>query len=669
MEQVVAQAQINDERRTLKSSIQSLETNDFVRRNAMYPEALLLRSRENVPTAYHSFKRSVETNPNKYCMGRRTKDPATGVAGPYEFITYAQAYETIKNFASGLRSIGVEPEQHLGIFCKNRMEWQLTSEACHTQSIVTIALYDTLGGDAVSYIMNHGEIVCLCMSREEINHTSVVLSSCEFVRHVICYDVLSPQEFSILNEAKPGVRILTFDEVVKIGSQSPYIPVEPTADSTATIMYTSGTTGQPKGVILTHGNLISFANSTKLILPESSPEGEVMLSFLPLGHIFERCVEVSMFEQGGCVGYYQGDVTKLADDLKELRPTILVSVPRVLDRLYDSIKTAYNNLNFMKKYLFDQAFAAKEYAIRNNGSTPIWDRIIFSNIKANVGGRVKYIISGGAPLRSVVQEYLRIALDCSVVQGYGLTETCSGGSLQIPGQLSTSNIGPPIPSNEIKLVSVPEMNYLNTNNPPTGEICIRGLNVSKGYYKDPEKTAEVFDKDGWFHTGDVGMWNADGTLTIIDRVKNMFKLSQGEYVAAENLEMILGQSPFLTRLWIYGDSTHNSLVAVGVVNMDYTKQWAREHHIKDTLQDVRTKEAVLRSLASLAKKKKLQGFEYVKNIYLVDVDFDSPKINGTTPTLKLKRNVLQAHFKQQIEDMYQELQMKNTKPESIKSKL
>jgi long-chain acyl-CoA synthetase len=652
------------ERKTANLETQSVNIGNHVRRNSKYPDALIARIQDNQLTAYHSFKNSAEKFGDRPCLGKRITDTKTGEAGPFVFLTYKQTYEKIKAFASGLRKLGVEPNQHVGIFAKNCVEWQVTSEACHTQSIVTIALYDTLGKDSVSYILNHGEITCLCFGEREYASTLAVVSQAEHLKIVVGFGNLSNEQRQALKQQAPHLIIHTMDEVIELGKSGQLVDdVIPTPETLATIMYTSGTTGVPKGVMITHGNCMAFATSGLLTMPPMT-EHDVMISYLPLGHILERCVEITLFTFGGAIGFYRGELLQLVDDIKVLEPTFFPAVPRILDKLYDKIQSTYQELGFVKKFLFDQAFSAKKDAIANGTTTPIWDRIIFNNIKSAIGGRVRGIIVGGAPVRPIVQSYLRIALDCPIIQGYGATETTSGGGIQNPNDDSVSNVGPPIPCVEIRLESVPEMKYLNTNDPPTGEVCIRGLCVSKGYYKDPEKTKEVFDQDGWYHTGDVGRWNKNGTLSIIDRVKNIFKLCQGEYIASEALETKLGTSKYLTRLWIYGDSFRSYIVGVGVVNPENVLAWAKENNVTGTLeqivQDPRTKELVLKDLENIAVQEQLKGFEFVKAVHLTVTEFES--FGGTTPTLKLKRNVLLEHFKNDIDNMY-------AQPMAIKSKL
>ncbi|KAL0482101.1 long-chain acyl-CoA synthetase [Acrasis kona] len=642
----------SDERKTSNVDKQSVDIGNHVHRRSDYENAILIRRYEDVATCYHSFKRSVEKNGSRNCMGKRAV-AADGTVGDFQFITYETAGKRSKDFGSGLRHIGVEPNTHLGIFSKNCIEWQLTSEACHTQSIVTIALYDTLGEESSLFIMNHGEIVCLCIGATEFEPSMKIAAKCEHLKTIICFDSLSEEQIKRVKDI--NLAVYNFEEVEKLGQANPVPDVPPTPETLATIMYTSGTTGMPKGVMLSHMNIIACITGVLHQLFEIT-NTDVLLSYLPLAHILERVAEMAFFQSGAAIGFFQGDVRKLVDDMKSL---LTNSTARC-----SSLNAIFLQATGLKKFLIERAVAAKKQSIVNNTTTPIWDRLVFNKVKESTGGRLRGVLSGGAPLSSTVQDFLRVVLGCPIVQGYGLTETTAGGTVQLFYANKSGNIGPPIGCCEIKLESVPEMNYSADADPPSGEICIRGPNVSSGYFKDPEKTAEVFDQDGWFHTGDIGMWNKDGTLTITDRLKNIFKLSQGEYVAAENLENKMGSSPWVARLWVYGDSFKAVLVGVVVVNLDTLRQWAKENQIDDSdvnalIADGKVNQLVMQDLTTSAKNANLKGFEFIKAVHLVSQDFDS--FGGTTPTMKLKRNVLKEHFQPDIDRMYNSLEQKEQK--------
>jgi len=638
---------------------QSVDIGGGVRRKGLYSEKLVLKRFDNISTCYESFQNSTTRFPQRPCLGTRALNADGTPASSYHFLTYQEVNEKVTNVASGMIHLGISPKKHVGIYSKNRAAWQISSEACHAQSFVSIALYDTLGEDSSLYIMNHGEIVCIFCSGEVLPKILAIAERCEHLKYIICFDAVSDENRQKV--AAWNLIIHTMDELEEIGKKNPVPHTPPTPTDLATIMYTSGTTGTPKGVMLTHYNVVGAMSGVAGNFFQISEE-DVLISYLPLAHILERVAELMFLQMGASIGFWQGNVLLLPDDLLVLQPTMMPAVPRVLDRFYDKVKAAIDSGSWLKRTLFQKAYAAKKYAQENGKTTSVWDAIVFKKVKARLGGRVRGMLSGGAPLRPEVHEFLRVAFDCPIIQGYGLTETCAAGTIQLPTDFTTRHIGPPLSCNEIKLESVPEMNYMADGNPPSGEICIRGTNVSIGYYKAPDLTAEVFDADGWFHTGDIGKWNPNGTITIVDRKKNIFKLSQGEYVASENVEQQLNMCQFLSRIWVYGDSFQSSLVGVGVVDVPplvaYAKQngWpdASEKNIETLIKDEKINKLILEDLEKTGKAAKLHGFEMVRAIHLVHQDFDV--IDCVTPTMKLQRANLKKHFQSELDRMYANMQ-------------
>jgi long-chain acyl-CoA synthetase len=310
----------------------------------------------------------------------------------------------------------------------------------------------------------------------------------------------------------------------------------------------------------------------------------------------------------------------------------------------------------VKRQLFNYAYSAKLAALRESGELAhgLWDRLVFSKISAVVGGRVRFILSGSAPLSSNVQDFLRIVFSCPVIQGYGLTETTAVISAQDLGDTSSGNVGAPQICTEVKLVDVPEMGYTSSGPVQQGEICARGPTIFRGYYKMPEKTAEDIDRDGWFHTGDIGQWLPNGALKIIDRKKNIFKLAQGEYVAAEYLETVYLKSKFVAQIFVYGDSFKNFLVAIVVPDPDVLLPWAKRQGYPENLvelcKDERVKKAVFASMTKVAQDSNLKGFERVKNIFLEPSPWTPENI--LTPTMKMKRADAKKKYSAAIDKLY-----------------
>jgi len=348
---------------------------------------------------------------------------------------------------------------------------------------------------------------------------------------------------------------------------------------------------------------------------------------------------------GGSVGYYQGDVDKLIDDIQALRPTVFVGVPRVFQRIYDRVQETIKESLYHRRKLFEYAYASKLEGLKSGEPSPWLDALVFSKIRARLGGRVRLIISGSAPLSEELQRFLMVCFGCAVIQGYGLSETCACDTVQLPAECSVynvGNVGRPTPCNEIKLLSVNDMNYSPLDLPlPRGEIAIRGPNVFAGYYKEEDKTKEVMTEDGFFRTGDIGQWNKDGSLSIIDRKKNIFKLAQGEYVSSEKLEQIYTRIEGVSQIFVYGDSFQNYLVAVVVLEKG---KWGEL-----TEEEVRKKLRV--ELEEIAKKEKLAGFERIKDFWIEKQEFGVE--NGLlTPTFKLVRGKLKERYINEIGQMY-----------------
>jgi long-chain acyl-CoA synthetase len=291
----------------------------------------------------------------------------------------------------------------------------------------------------------------------------------------------------------------------------------------------------------------------------------------------------------------------------------------------------------------------------------LWDRIIFNKVRAVFGGRVRLMVSGSAPISGEVLDFMRIAFCCDVLEGYGMTETAAAATGTFPGEIGTAHVGVPNMCVELKLMDVPDMDYLATDLPyPRGEICLRGHNIFKGYYKDPEKTKEALDEEGWLHTGDIGQINSNGTLSIIDRKKNIFKLAQGEYIAPEKIENVYITLPLLAQLYVHGDSLESSLVAVVVPDPEVFVDWARAICGKKTAtmeelcRNAVVRKAMLAELTQVGQAAKLQGFEQIKHLHLEPNLFTVE--NGLlTPTFKAKRDKCAAHYKPIIQELYAEL--------------
>ncbi|KAL7083980.1 hypothetical protein ACP275_14G196900 [Erythranthe tilingii] len=638
-----------------------------VYRSARSPLKLITRFADypEIGTLHDNFVHSVEIFQDYKYLGTRIR--VDGTVGEYKWMTYGEAGTARSAIGSGLRHHGLQSGARVGLYFINRPEWLIVDHACSAYSYISVPLYDTLGPDAVKYIVNHGEIEAIFCVPSTLNTLLTFLAEIPSVRVIVVVGGVDEHLPSLPSAS--GVQLLSYTRLLSQGRSNmlPFFPPKP--EDVATICYTSGTTGTPKGVVLTHGNLIaSVAGMTLLVKFHSS---DVYISYLPLAHIYERANQITSAFYGVAIGFYQGDNLKLMDDLAALRPTIFSSVPRLYNRIYAGIINAVKTSGVLKERLFNAAYNSKKQAVMTGRKpSPMWDRLVFNKIKDKLGGRVRYLTSGASPLSPDVMEFLRVCFGCQVIEGYGMTETSCVISSMEEGDFLTGHVGSPNPACEIKLVDVPEMNYTSEDQPhPRGEICVRGPIVFQGYYKDEVQTREVLDDEGWLHTGDIGIWIPGGRLKIIDRKKNIFKLAQGEYIAPEKIENVYAKCKFVAQCFVYGDSLNSCLVAVVCVEPDVLKDWANSEGIKyedleQLCADPRAKAAVLAEMDAIGKEAQLRGFEFAKAVTLVVEPFTLE--NGLlTPTFKVKRPQAKAYFAQAISRMYAELSTSDPTPQSM----
>nr|GEV36131.1 long chain acyl-CoA synthetase 7, peroxisomal [Tanacetum cinerariifolium] len=628
-----------------------------VYRSARSPLKLVTRFPDHpeIETLHDNFVHAVDTYPDYKYLGSRVR--VDGTVGEYKWMTYGETSTARSAIGSGLQYHGISKGACVGLYFVNRPEWLVLDHACSAYSYVSVPLYDTLGPDAVKYIINHADIQAVFCVPTTLN---ILLSFLSEISSVCIIVVVggTDEHLPSLPETS-GVQLISYSKLFSQGHSNvqPFCP--PKAKDIATICYTSGTTGTPKGVVLTHENLI--ASVAAMTLPVKFSSSDIYISYLPLAHIYERGNQIMAVYGGVAIGFYQGDNLKLMDDLAVLRPTLFCSVPRLYNRIYAGIINAVSTSGVLKQRLFNAAYNSKKQAIMNGRKpSPIWDRLVFNKIKAKLGGRVRFLGSGASPLSPDIMDFLKICFGCSVIEGYGMTETSCVITIMEDGDNLTGHVGSPNPACEVKLVDVPEMNYTSDDQPhPRGEICVRGPIVFQGYYKDEVQTREVIDDEDWLHTGDIGTWLPGGRLKIIDRKKNIFKLAQGEYIAPDKIENVYAKCKFVAQSFIYGDSLNSSLVAIISVDPDVMKDWAASEGIKyDDLAQLcnhpRAKAAVLAEMDTVAREAQLRGFEFAKAVTLVAEPFSVE--NGLlTPTFKVKRPQAKTYFAKEISNMYQEL--------------
>ncbi|RKP19201.1 acetyl-CoA synthetase-like protein [Rozella allomycis CSF55] len=614
---------------------------------------------ENVQTLYDNFNKGVEISGNRPCYGKRII--INGEPGPYVWLTYNEVAARRNNIASAFIKRGFAERENIGLFSVNRMEWTIAEHACFRANLCTVPLYDTLGTEAIEYICNQTELKMIFASNYKIKALLSLESKLKYLKTIVCMD----DEFVVEGDTK--IEIIKFSDFMNEGSLSPQEERKPGRDDPATICYTSGTTGLPKGVVLSHGNILSDVSSVRAcgdegLAPVFTSE-DVVISYLPLAHVFERVISHLFIGIGARIGFYQGDTLKLVEDIGALSPTFFPSVPRLYNRIYDKVLAGVKSKGGLAEKLFSYGFNSKKEGLKKGKfKNWIWDNLLFAKVKERLGGKVRALITGSAPLSPEVLEFFRIAFGCDVHEGYGQTETSAGACLTVSGETTLGHVGVPLPCCEIKLVDVPEMEYFSTDKPhPRGEICVKGNNCFKEYFKQPEKTKETIDEEGWVHTGDIGLWNDRGCLAVIDRKKNIFKLAQGEYVAPEKVESVICKHPMISQAFVYGDSFQSCCVGIIVPDEDAVSAWAKQNSLNGSLQEICKNETLLKFLLkeilAFSKSNDLKGFEIPRAIHLEHSPF-SIENDLLTPTFKLKRNEAKKIYLKEIENLYNQTKEK-----------
>lgn len=626
---------------------------------SIYAKDGLMELPAGLESPWQFFSDSALKNPENKMLGRRQIIDSKQV-GPYVWLTYKEVYDSAMRMGSAMRRRGVNPGDRCGIYGSNCPEWITAMEACNSQAITYVPLYDTLGPNAVEFIINHAEVSIAFVQENKLSSILSCLPNCSSnLKTIVSFGNISDMQKKEADEL--GVSCFSWEEFPQLGSLDCELPPKQKTD-VCTIMYTSGTTGEPKGVVLTNGALMAEVLSVDQLLfltDRVAAEEDSYFSFLPLAHVYDQIIETYCIYKGASIGFWQGDVRYLMEDIQELKPSIFCGVPRVYDRIYTGTLAKVSAGGGLKKKLFDFAYNYKlgylEKGIPQEKAAPLLDRLVFDKTKQALGGRVRILLSGAAPLPKHVEEFLRVTSCSTLSQGYGLTESCGGCFTSIGNVYPmVGTVGVPMTTIESRLESVPEMGYDALSSVPRGEICLRGSTLFSGYHKREDLTNEVL-VDGWFHTGDIGEWQPNGAMKIIDRKKNIFKLSQGEYVAAENLENVYLRCPHITSIWVYGNSLESFLVAVVVPDRQALEDWAASHNetddFKSLCKNLKARKYILDELNSIGKTNNLRGFEMLKAVHLEPHPFDMER-DLITPTFKLKRPQLLKCYKDCIDQLY-----------------
>eukprot|EP00929_Paragymnodinium_shiwhaense_P007243 TRINITY_DN11117_c0_g1_i1.p1 TRINITY_DN11117_c0_g1~~TRINITY_DN11117_c0_g1_i1.p1 ORF type:complete len:811 (+),score=220.80 TRINITY_DN11117_c0_g1_i1:97-2529(+) len=640
-------------------------------------------------TAFEEYDEMLALGTRKFVgMDTSQPGPPKRVFDKTSWISYEDFGIRAKGFGSALRQVGLQPSapltpgdsptynnQSILIFEDTCAEWLTALVGASSQSVIVVTSYATLGPKAVCEAIQDCNVPLVVCNRSKVADLVKESANLPVLKTIVYTDHYVEEDKVGQPIQQPGgnVRIIPFDEFVDMGIQAPVDPSPPTAEHMAVIMYTSGSTGKPKGVMITHGSVVASVSGLleAVNLKANRDDQYVYVAHLPAAHIFEFCTEMCMLVIGAKIGFADprtissnGAVRRRKDGslnfvagypdppgaIQEFKPNMLVAVPVIWDTMKKGIETELGKQSWLLRSLVQAAFSAEVLARKQGRSCPLFNLIIFRKFRQLVGGRLISAAAGGGPLSGDVQTFLSVLLGINLQQGYALTETTCAGSAQSLVDITTGNVGGPLTSVEIKVRSCDGVedpkdhdghqyledddHHYGTPCQGRGEICIRGPSVCSGYYKQPQKWAEVFDEDGWFHSGDIGYWDMSGRLVIVDRLKNLIKLKGGEYIAVEHMEKEYGQSVFVDGIkggiMCYGDGDMRRPGALVQVNMHQLKQWAAANGLGDLdpeqlCQHEDAKKAVLDSLLKTGKN-------VGQNEKLVAVGLISGSGSMTSPT-------------------------------------
>ncbi len=604
----------------------------------------LLKACKTIPELYRFLTEEYAPKTGKYIIKRKVNEQ-------YEGIFYKELKEETDLFAFGLSALGIKRGDCAALISENRPEWVYTDFALQMLGVVNVPVYPSLTSDSIEYILNDSESKIVIVSTKfQLNKLIKISDKCKYLKNII---ILNEHEFDT------NIKDLhTFKSVQhkgrKVRDENPDLLIQSSSlineNDTCTIIYTSGTTGEPKGVVLTHKNILSNVNSALETFPITHED--TFLSFLPLCHIFERMAGYYTAFASGCTVCYAESIEKVAANLLEVKPTIMTSVPRLFERIYSKILKNVESQPAKKQKIFFWAVeVGKQYQqTRKRGVIPlalrvkhrIADKLVFKKLREKTGGNLRFFISGGAALSRDLGEFFE-AVGIQILEGYGLTESSPVLAANKPDDYKFGTVGKPFPGVEIKIA-------------PDGEILARGPNIMQGYFRKKKETEDTL-KDGWLHTGDIGVFDGDGFLMITDRKKHLFKTSAGKYIAPTPIENIFLASKYIDQFVLIGDR-RMFLSALIVPDFEAVKEYADSHKIiYKNEEDLVKNDDIYKLLEEdMARfQKKLANYERVRKFVLLDRPFTIE--NGEiTPSLKVKRKVVEEKYGDLIERMYQGLE-------------
>ncbi|KAJ2450741.1 long-chain fatty acid-CoA ligase [Coemansia sp. RSA 2336] len=650
-----------------------------------YPTAmkgLTTSAPPDIETVYDAFQYRFKLEPNKQTMGRRQVLQVideTGwkrvALGDYEWMTYREIDQVTRNLGAGLATLGVE---RVAIYAPTSREWTLAMLGCYSQGMQVVTAYDTLGEHGLAHAVRQAGAGAVVAKADQLPVVERIWEQNSFavVYYADAWGMPKAAEAALERLRGRGAQVMTLDEVGELGKRHPRDLHVAGGDDTALVMYTSGTTGEPKGALIGHRGLLAICGAIHQLVPDFIDyEHDRVLSYLPLSHVLAFFVETYCLYSGLAIGY--GTPRTLADDgvvggkgdLRALQPAVILGVPQVWHTIRAGILRQVAQRPQIVQKLFHGAVRLKTWLVQWGLPTWVLDAVVFRRTRAGTGGRLKIAITGGAPVSAHVQQFMAAAV-CPMIQGYGLTEASGLVAVQLPGDTSTCNVGVPVPSVELKLVDAPNEGYYACNG--QGEVCVRGPSVFGGYLGRADQTQEVMGDDGWLFTGDIGEWTAEGRLRIVDRRRNLVKLAHGEYVALEALESAYASAPLVANVCVIADAHMTrpcALVSVDRASVaqwaqqqqqqQQQQQWLKERDMDVLAQSVEFRAAVEQELAQAAQSCGLARQERLAAVRVVREAW-TPENGMLTAANKLRRREIKRASQALVAEMLAEASLPYT---------
>jgi long-chain acyl-CoA synthetase len=557
-------------------------------------------------------------------------------------------YVFIFEFLSRMPGI-MKRQDKIGIYSGNAQWWQMTAYAAWSIGCIVVPVYDSLGKGAADYIIDHSDIRFIAVSVLKFPALKGLLPSAPKVEKVLLMaDTVPPGE-----ERAGEAEVLSCQSVLETGEKSALKNEFAQPDDLAVIMYTSGSTGTPKGCMLQQAAIVASACGLGNCNYGLEAYVDTFISFLPLAHVATLTTEVMLLGGGARIGFARGPVSQLVDDIKALQPTLMLSVPRVLNRVAEAMQGQIAKKPKILQWVLGKVLKHKaDCTVENRAHSLIAD-IITAQLRAVTGGKMRFAVTAGAPIRGEVWSFLNGVITPSIVNAYGLTESCAGVSVQEIPSRNRLSVGTVLVCCELKLRRVASMpQYDPTGDPPAGELMIRGPCVFCGYYKQEALTRESMSADGWFATGDVASV-IDGELYIVDRVKQLVKLSQGEYLSLSGLTEIYSTTPGVSFIYVHADPSEDRAVAIVVPKPELIAAW-QTRGITAPGESAEAKHEIVEALGKVWEREKLRGFERITHIIL---EPNEPTIeNGLlTPSMKAQLNVFKQRYQKEIAALYAQI--------------